>query len=202
MNFASVSGRNWIFKKFNSSEVSKYAEDYSLNETVAKLISIRKKNIDNINLFLNPTIKNLLPNPFRLKDMDNAVERTYKSIINKDLIGIFGDYDVDGATSTALLSRFFLAINQKISTYIPDRKKEGYGPNIDGFNNLIKLGSKIILTVDCGTLSFEPIKKAQDNNIDVIFAQQPLIYTTTKPLLDHESLEVQSAKNFFFCNGR
>jgi len=168
MNFASVSGRNWIFKKFNSSEVSKYAEDYSLNETVAKLISIRKKNIDNINLFLNPTIKNLLPNPFRLKDMDNAVERTYKSIINKDLIGIFGDYDVDGATSTALLSRFFLAINQKISTYIPDRKKEGYGPNIDGFNNLIKLGSKIIFTVDCGTLSFEPVKEAQKKNVDVI----------------------------------
>ncbi len=81
MNFTSVSGKNWIFKKFNSLEIKKITEDYSLNEIVAKLISIRKKNIDNINIFLNPTIKNLLPNPLRLKDMDSAINRTYKNIV-------------------------------------------------------------------------------------------------------------------------
>ena len=168
MNFTSVSGKNWIFKKFNSSDIKKYAEDYSLNEIVAKLLSIRKKNIEDIDLFLNPTIKNLLPNPLRLKDMKNAVERTYQSIKKRELIGIFGDYDVDGATSTALLARYFLSIKQEIQTYIPDRKKEGYGPTVKGFNNLIKLGTKIIFTVDCGTLSFEPVKAAQSQNIDVI----------------------------------
>ena len=168
MNFTSVSGKNWVFNKFNSSDIKKYSEDYSLNEIVAKLLSIRKKNIEDISLFLNPTIKNLLPNPLRLKDMDNAIERTYQSIKKKELIGIFGDYDVDGATSTALLTRYFLSINQKIQTYIPDRKREGYGPSIEGFNNLIKLGTKIIFTVDCGTLSFEPVKIAQSQNIDVI----------------------------------
>ena len=168
MNFTSVSGKNWIFNKFNSSDIKKYSEDYSLNEIVAKLLSIRKKNIEDIGLFLNPTIKNLLPNPLRLKDMDNAIERTYQSIKKKELIGIFRDYDVDGATSTALLTRYFLSINQKIKTYIPDRKREGYGPSIEGFNNLIKLGTKIIFTVDCGTLSFEPVKIAQSQNIDVI----------------------------------
>ena len=168
MNFTSVTGKNWIFNKFNSSDIKKYSEDYSLNEIVAKLLSIRKKNIEDIGLFLNPTIKNLLPNPLRLKDMKNAVERTYQSIKKKELIGIFGDYDVDGATSTALLARYFLSINQKTQTYIPDRKKEGYGPSIEGFNNLIKLGTKIIFTVDCGTLSFEPVKIAQSQNIDVI----------------------------------
>jgi len=168
MNFTSVSGKNWIFNKFNSSDIKKYSEDYSLSEIVAKLLSIRKKNIEDIGLFLNPTIKNLLPNPLRLKDMDNATERTYQSIKRSELIGIFGDYDVDGATSTALLTRYFLSINQKIKTYIPDRKREGYGPSIEGFNNLIKLGTKIIFTVDCGTLSFEPVKIAQSQNIDVI----------------------------------
>ena len=157
MNFSSVSGKNWIFKKFNSSDIKKYSEDYSLDDIVAKLLSIRKKNIDNIGLFLNPTIKNLLPNPLLLKDMKNAIERTYQSLKKKELIGIFGDYDVDGATSTALLTRYFLSIDQKIQTYIPDRKKEGYGPSLKGFNNLIKLGAKIIFTVDCGTLSFEPV---------------------------------------------
>ena len=168
MNFTSVSGKNWIFNKFNSSDIKKYSEAYSLNEIVAKLLSIRKKNIEDISLFLNPTIKNLLPNPLCLKDMDNATERTYQSIKRSELIGIFGDYDVDGATSTALLTRYFLSINQKIKTYIPDRKREGYGPSIEGFNNLIKLGTKIIFTVDCGTLSFEPVKIAQSQNIDVI----------------------------------
>jgi single-stranded-DNA-specific exonuclease len=168
MSFTSVSGKNWIFKKFNSSDIKEYSENYSLNEIVAKLLSIRKKNIENISLFLNPTIKNLLPNPLRLKDMENAVERTYQSIKKRELIGIFGDYDVDGATSTALLTRYFLSINQKIQIYIPDRKKEGYGPSVEGFNNLIKLGTKIIFTVDCGTSSFVPIKIAQNQNIDVI----------------------------------
>ena len=66
MNFTSVSGKNWVFKKFNSSDINIYSEDYSLNEIVAKLLSIRKKNIENIDLFLNPTIKNLLPNPLCL----------------------------------------------------------------------------------------------------------------------------------------
>ena len=125
MNFTSVSGKNWVFKKFNSSDIKKYSEDYSLSEIVAKLLSIRKKNIEDIGLFLNPTIKNLLPNPLRLKDMKNAIERAYQSIIKRELIGIFGDYDVDGATSTALLTRYFLSIDQKIQTYIPDRKREG-----------------------------------------------------------------------------
>ena len=168
MNFTSVSGKNWIFKKFNSSDIKIYSEDYSLSEIVAKLLSIRKKNIEDIGLFLNPTIKNLMPNPLTLKDMENAIERTYQGIKKRELIGIFGDYDVDGATSTALLARYFLSINQKIQTYIPDRKREGYGPSVEGFNNLIKLGTKIIFTVDCGTLSFEPIKIAQSQNIDVI----------------------------------
>ena len=168
MSFSSVSGKNWLFKKFDSSDVTKFSESYSLTEIVAKLLAIRKKNIDNIDLFLNPKIKNLLPNPLHLKDMKNAVDRVYSSITRRELIGIFGDYDVDGASSTALLTRYFLSINQKVQTYIPDRQKEGYGPNIDGFNALIHQGAKIIFTVDCGTLAFEPIKIAQNSNVDVI----------------------------------
>ena len=168
MNFSSVSGKNWLFKKFNSSDVTKFTENFSLTEIVAKLLSIRKKNIDDIALFLDPKIKNLLPNPLHLKDMKSAIERTYKSIIKSELIGIFGDYDVDGASSTALLARYFLSINQKIQTYIPNRQTEGYGPNNLGFNNLISNGAKIIFTVDCGTLSFGPINFAQKLNVDVI----------------------------------
>ena len=168
MNFSSVSGKNWLLKKFDSTEVAKFVENYSLSEIAAKLLSIRKNNIENIDLFLNPKIKNLLPNPLVLKDMGAAIERTYKSVIKDDLIGIFGDYDVDGTSSTAILARYFLSINKKIKTYIPDRHKEGYGPNIKSFKNLITNGVKIIFTVDCGTLSYEPIALAQKLNVDVI----------------------------------
>jgi len=168
MNFTSVSGKNWIFKKFSSLDVKEYCEKYTLNEIVAKLLSIRKNDIENIDFFLNPAIKNIMPNPYCLKNMDVAISRIYHSIITKESIGIFGDYDVDGATSTALLLRYFLSINQKTHIYIPDRKKEGYGPTIKGFENLINLRVKLIITVDCGTMSFEPIKIAQNRNVDVI----------------------------------
>jgi len=100
--------------------------------------------------------------------MKKAINRTYESISNGHIIGIFGDYDVDGASSTALLARYFTSINQKIKTYIPDRKTEGYGPSNLGFKNLIDANSKIIFTVDCGTMSYDPIKYSQKLNVDVI----------------------------------
>ncbi len=187
MNLTSVSGKNWILKKFNSSDVIMYSENYSLSETVAKLISIRKKSIENVELFLDPKIKNLLPNPLRLKDMKNAVERTYSCILNNETIGIFGDYDVDGASSTAILARYFLSLKRKINTYIPDRVNEGYGPSQKGFHKLIKLGSKIIFTVDCGTLSYQPIKFAQNLNTDVI-------------VLDHHQSDINLPEAFAIVN--
>ena len=187
MNFTSVSGKKWAFKKFVETDAQKLADDFALNSTVAKLLAIRKKNISDINLFLNPTIKNIMPNPFSLKDMDSAVDRTYKALNNKEIIGIFGDYDVDGATSTALLSRFFLSINQSIETYIPDRKKEGYGPSIKGFDRLIKSNAKLIFTVDCGTLSYEPISFAQKKETDVV-------------VLDHHQSDTRLPKAYALVN--
>jgi len=168
MNFFSVSGKNWIFKKYNTEDISKFTETFSLSETTAKLLSIRKDKIGDINSFLDPKIKNLLPNPLSLKDMDKAIDKAFKSISQNEIIGIFGDYDVDGASSTALLARYFLSIKQKITTYIPDRQKEGYGPTNIGFKNLIENNAKLIFTVDCGTLSFDPISYAKGLNTDVI----------------------------------
>ena len=85
MNISSVTGKNWIYRKFNSSDIENISEKYSLSVIASKLLSIRKKNIGNLDLFLYPKIKNLLPNPMQLKDMNEAVERTYKSITNFDL---------------------------------------------------------------------------------------------------------------------
>ena len=177
MIISSVTGKSWIYKKFDSNDIKNISEKYSLSEISSKLLSIRKEKIGNLDLFLNPKIKNLLPNPMNLKDMNIAVERTCKSVENSDLIGIFGDYDVDGATSTALLAKYFISIKQKVKTYIPERKTEGYGPTTKSFNALINNGAKLIFTVDCGTLSHEPIKFANKSNIDVI-------------VLDHHQSEI------------
>jgi single-stranded-DNA-specific exonuclease len=125
-------------------------------------------NFDEIESFLNPTIKSLLPNPMQLLDMDKAVEKIIWAIKNKKQITIFGDYDVDGATSSALLKRFFSSLGAKVNIYIPDRILEGYGPNITAFLNLKKQGSDLIITVDCGTVSFEPLKAAKEAGLDVI----------------------------------
>ena len=103
MNFNSVSGKKWSPKSYNEETANFLKENYSLSEILSRLIAIRNIKIEEVNLFLNPKIKNLLPNPFVLKDMEKTVDRTIKAIINNEIIGIFGDYDVDGATSTAIL---------------------------------------------------------------------------------------------------
>ena len=168
MTLNSVLGKNWISKKYNEKIVNTLKDNLSLSEILSRLIAIRKININEVNLFLNPKIKNSLPDPFILKDMDKSVDRVSKAIINKEKIGIFGDYDVDGATSTAILGNYFNAIGSKVSIYIPDRKTEGYGPSNNGFDKLIKEGSNIIFTVDCGTMSFETINTYQKKNYDII----------------------------------
>ena len=178
MNSLSISDKNWIPKEFSTEEINFLKTNFFLDEIVAKLLSIRKIKKEEIKFFLNPSIKNILPNSYILKDMDKAVERTEKSIISKEKIGIFGDYDVDGATSTAILGKYFELLNIPFEIYIPDRKKEGFGPNKEAFLEFINLGVDLIFTVDCGTLSFEPISFAKKNNMDVI-------------ILDHHQSEIK-----------
>ena len=168
MNSLSVSGKNWICKEFSSEEIDFFKTNYFLDEIVAKLLSIRKIKREEIKFFLDPSIKDILPNPYVLKDMDKAIERTKKAILNTEKIGIFGDYDVDGATSTAILGKYFELLNIPLETYIPDRKNEGFGPNEKGFSEFIVKGVNLIFTVDCGTLSFAPMDFAKKKKVDVI----------------------------------
>ena len=187
MNDNSVLGKNWISKRYNEDQVNFLKENFDLSEIVSKLIAIRNINIEEVKLFLNPKIKNFLPNPFILKDMEKAADRTVKAIKNNEKIGIFGDYDVDGATSTAILGNYFNQIDRKIEIYIPDRKSEGYGPNQQGFEKLISNGSKLIFTVDCGTLSFDTINFSQSKNTDVL-------------VLDHHQSDLKLPNAFSIVN--
>jgi single-stranded-DNA-specific exonuclease len=187
MNSLSVSGKNWILKKFIQEDVSYLKDNFNLDEITSKLLSIRKIKKKNISSFLNPSIKNFLPNPNSLLDMEKTTLRSMSAIKNSEKIGIFGDYDVDGATSTALLGKYFSELKLPYEIYIPDRNKEGYGPSIKSFKELIKNGVKIIFTVDCGTLSFEAINYAKENKIDVI-------------VLDHHQSEINLPRAFSIVN--
>jgi single-stranded-DNA-specific exonuclease len=187
MNTLSINGKNWVLKKYIENEVLYIKENFSLDEITSKLLSIRNIKKEDINSFLNPSIKNFLPNPDSLVDMSKSTKRTVAAINEKEKIGIFGDYDVDGATSTALLGKYFSELKLSYEIYIPDRKKEGYGPSIKSFEELIKKGVKIIFTVDCGTLSFDAINYAKQNNIDVI-------------VLDHHQSEINLPNAFSVVN--
>ena len=187
MDDTSVKGKDWILKKFNEEKANFYKENFNLSEILSKLIAIRNLKPEEVKLFLNPKIKNLLPDPFKLKDMSKCVKRTIKAIYNDEKIGIFGDYDVDGATSTALLANYFYDLGQMTNFYIPDRKTEGYGPSQVGFEKLTKDGSNLIFTVDCGTLSFETINSYQKKNIDIL-------------VLDHHQSEIKLPNAYSIVN--
>ena len=183
----SVTGKKWVYKKFDTHDINFLKENFSLDEITSKLLVIRDINKKEIETFLYPAIKNIMPNPNIIKDMEKTVKRTCDTIFNGEKIGIFGDYDVDGATSTALLGNYLNAIGHLYKIYIPDRRSEGYGPSIKGFKSLINSNVKLIFTVDCGTLSFKPIEYAKDNDIDVI-------------VLDHHQSEINLPKAYSIVN--
>ncbi|MDE3060128.1 MAG: single-stranded-DNA-specific exonuclease RecJ, partial [Pseudomonadota bacterium] len=138
--------------------------------------------------FLNPSLKALLPDPSHLLDMEAAAERVAGAVIAGERIAIFGDYDVDGATSAALLMRYFHALGCDPLVHIPDRMKEGYGPNAPALLALQKRGAALAITVDCGTLAFEPLAAAHEAGLDVIVidhhigaAQKPKAYAVVNP---------------------
>ena len=177
MNSLSVSSRNWILKKYNQDDVIFFKENYFIDEITSKLLSIRNIKKDEVKSFLNPSIKNFLPNPYIINDMEKSSKKVSEVILNNSKIGIFGDYDVDGASATALIGNYLSSLAIEYIIYIPDRKKEGYGPSIDAFKYFIDNKIKLIFTVDCGTLSFEAIDYAKKNDIDVI-------------VLDHHQSEI------------
>ena len=187
MNSISVSGKNWKYKVYNQEEINYLKDNYFLDEITSKLISIRKIKKEEITNFLNPSIKNFLPNPEVLKDMKKTTQRILESIKKNEKIGIFGDYDVDGASSAALLGNYFHKLNLSYETYIPNRIKEGYGPSKESFDNLIKKGVNIILTVDCGSMSYDAIQFAKSKGIDVI-------------VIDHHQTEINLPDAFSIIN--
>lgn len=144
------------------------AQRLGVPEIVGRILAGRGVAESEAERYLAPTLRDALPDPLSFKGMKEAVARIVSAVKNGETIAIFGDYDVDGATSSALLKRFLEAVGGKVRVYIPDRQREGYGPNAPALLKLKAEGAAIAITVDCGVTAFAPLTEAAEAGLDVI----------------------------------
>lgn len=164
----SLKGQAWRLRPADEHLGLAIAERHQLPDLVGRALASRGVGLDAVREFLAPSMRDALPDPSSFKDMDVAAAHIAKSLMEGRRFAVFGDYDVDGATSSALLWRFFDALGVPLRIYIPDRISEGYGPNTDALLSLKQEGADVVITVDCGTLSYEPLKSAADAGLEVI----------------------------------
>jgi single-stranded-DNA-specific exonuclease len=164
----SITGKRWQGREADARLVATLCQKLEMPELVARVVAARGVDPDDAEDFLNPTLRALLPDPAHLIDMEPAVARIVAAINGGETIGILGDYDVDGATSAALLVRFFSALGRSVPVYIPDRQKEGYGPNLPALLKLKEEGARVVITVDCGTTAYDTLEAATAAGLDVI----------------------------------
>lgn len=166
----SALGQAW-FDSLDRDDTNKaltISQKFGLNALLARILAARSVEEEDAVDYLTPTLKKLMPNPTKFVDMENAAARLVKAIENKEQVAIFGDYDVDGACSSAILSKFLNSFQLKTKIYIPDRIVEGYGPNPTAMEMLAREGASLIVTVDCGANSPEAIKAARNVGADVV----------------------------------
>jgi single-stranded-DNA-specific exonuclease len=169
----SLSQKRWILRACDETHALTFMQKMAVSPTLARFLTMRGHDLNSAPLFLEPSVRGHLPDPLLLKDMDKAIDRLVRAIVSHEKIVVWGDYDVDGATSSALLSRFFKAIDHPIAVYIPDRIKEGYGPNVTGVQKFISQGYTVMVTVDCGTTSFEALEAAKGMDVIVLDHHAP-----------------------------
>ena len=184
----SVSGKRWVMRPCDERQALAISQKLDLPEIVGRILAARGVPPEEAADYLSPTLKQLLPDPSHLKDMDAAVARIAQAIMSDEKVAVFGDYDVDGATSSTLLVRYFSLLGRSLRVYIPDRMKEGYGPNEAAMLTLREEGVTLVITVDCGTVSFAPLAAAKAHGLDVVVidhhageAQRPEVVALVNP---------------------
>ena len=187
----SLQGRYWRHRSCDERAAAALSQKLGVPDVIGRLMAARGISVEDGGGFLNPSLKNTLPNPFQLKDMARAAERVVQAILSGEKIAILGDYDVDGATSSALIKRFLQALPGGIACdpliYIPDRMKEGYGPNAGAFDILKAQGAGVVITVDCGTTAFAALAHGRSLQLDVI-------------VLDHHTPETKLPEAYAVVN--
>jgi single-stranded-DNA-specific exonuclease len=166
----SVSGRAWKDRldERGSARALAIAQRYGVDELLARVLAGRNVDVDEVEGFLDPTIKRLMPDPHILTDMEAASVRIADAIVRGESVAIFGDYDVDGATASALLSRYLRQCGLNPIVHIPDRIFEGYGPNVDAIRSFAERSATLLITVDCGVTSLEPLAEAKKLGLDTV----------------------------------
>ncbi len=170
----SVSGAIWTLSPPNERIEQMLMQRYGVCAPVASFLSNRffadddvcEHTLQRVEHFLSPKLRTSLPDPYVMVDMQKLVSVLYEAITHKHTIAIFGDYDVDGATSTALMVRYLQAIGAKVLWHVPERQ-HGYGPNIQAFQDLYAQGADIIVCVDCGSTAFEVLDTAHQHNMRI-----------------------------------
>lgn len=183
----SALGKKWVFTSADERLAQGISQAYGLPDIVSRLLVSRGIHFDSVGEFLNPALKTQLPDPSLLRDMDKAAERLADVVMQGQKIAVFGDYDVDGATSTALLRRYFRALGSDLVVYIPDRIKEGYGPNTQALLKLRQEGAEVVITVDCGATAYDPLAEGTAAGLDII-------------VLDHHRTEARLPEAFAVVN--
>ena len=158
----------WSKKPIKESEVMELINKYKINNIYGTILNARGVNTKNFEQFINPQLKFLLPNPFKIEQMQEASEYIVSCISKEKKVGIIGDYDVDGISSTSILINFFNEIDIECEFYIPNRLKDGYGPSLKAFKYLEQKSCELIFTVDCGTNAAIEINKVKNKNLDII----------------------------------
>jgi single-stranded-DNA-specific exonuclease len=163
----SLTGRYWRARDNEDRIGMGLAQRLGVPEIVGRILASRGVGFDDAADFLNPTLRALLPDPDRLTDMPEAAERLAAAVSARETVAVFGDYDVDGACSAALLTLFLRGLDCVVLPYVPDRLREGYGPNTDALRSLADMGATLLVCVDCGTAAGE-ILAVLHNRADVI----------------------------------
>jgi single-stranded-DNA-specific exonuclease len=167
---SSATGQAWLDRldERAAAQALAIAQRHDVPELLARILAGRNVELDGVEAFLDPAIKRTMPDPHMLSGMKEAAERLADAIMRGERVAIFGDYDVDGATSAALLARFLRFGGIEPLIHIPDRLFEGYGPNVEAVRALAARGAALLVTVDCGTTSMEPLAAARKSGVDVI----------------------------------
>ena len=158
---ASLTGRRWLWRKGEARIGLGIAQRLGLPEVVGRLLAARGIDHDSAAHFLEPTLRALLPNPSVLSDMDRAADRLAHAVMQSETVGVFGDYDVDGACSAAIMATVLRTFGCRVLTHVPDRLLEGYGPNGPALLNLVQAGATLIVCVDCGTAAAAALSAVQ-----------------------------------------
>ncbi len=163
----SLSGRRWTWRGVDAAVATAIAQRLTIPSLLGQCLAARAQDVDTAPGFLEPTLRAFLPDPSTLADMDTAAERLARAVLDGETVGVFGDYDVDGACSGALMTIVLRALGCSVIPYVPDRIAEGYGPNAPALRALVDQGARLVVCVDCGTAAAEALA-AIHNRADVI----------------------------------